>query len=246
MAVLGEFASQVAHEIRNPLTSIKLNLQGLARDARSGQLPAPTAASVDICLLEIDRLDGVVGGVLTLAQTGPVLLTSCRVHGIVREAVRLVGAQASAQSVLIEVDLRAEADVVSGDATRLQGALLNLLLNALAAMPGGGTLRVATESTGTDVAASLLRLHVIDTGSGIRPGDQERIFRPFHTTRTGGTGLGLPIARRTVEAHGGRLTLVERPAGARGAEFLIELPLASPPADMTTESAGAREPGRDA
>jgi signal transduction histidine kinase len=230
MAVVGEFASQIAHEIRNPLTSIKLNLQGLARDARLGRVPPDSAAAVDICLLEIERLDGVVGGVLTLAQITPTHVARASGHAIVRDALRVVAAQASASEVEIETAFRAADDAVECDATRLHAALLNLFLNALAAMPNGGTLRISTETQlGVD-NRRLFQLRIADTGPGVAADDRERIFRPFHTTRAQGTGLGLPIARRTIDAHGGRLLLEDAPPGTVGASFLIELPLTSEPA----------------
>jgi signal transduction histidine kinase len=207
------------------LTSIKLNLQGLARDARTGTLSTPSAEAVAICMLEIDRLDGVVSGVLTLAQTSPAQLGPCSVHRVATDAVRVVSAQAATQGVTVATSLGAERDVVIADAPRLHGAMLNLLLNALAAMPDGGRLVVTTEQS-SDTRPVRLRLRVADTGNGVPDAERERIFRPFHTTRPNGTGLGLPIARRTIEALGGRLTLADRTRDDRGAEFVIELPLA--------------------
>jgi signal transduction histidine kinase len=234
MAVIGEFASRIAHEIRNPLTSIKLNLQGLARDARLGSLPAHNAAAVDICLLEIDRLDGVVGGVLTLAQTAPTNLVPCSLHTIVLESLRVVAAQADAQGVIIDTGLHAEPDAVRADGARLHAALLNLLLNALAAMPHGGQLIVST-SVGSDGSSDRLFVRVRDSGAGVPPGERDRIFRPFHTTRPNGTGLGLPIARRTIEALGGRLTLSDDSPEHAGAEFVVELPVTNQCTNACTE-----------
>ena len=229
MAVIGEFASQISHEIRNPLTSIKLNLQGLARDAQAGRVPPDAAAAVDICLLEIERLDSVVGGVLTLAQTAPTQVVRASVHAIVRDALRVISAQATASGIRIETRLDSTTDAVDCDAARVHAALLNILLNALAAMPNGGTLRASTDSfTGAD-GQRRLHLRIEDTGPGVAPQDRDRIFRPFHTTKPNGTGLGLPIARRTIDAHGGRLTLEDNPPGARGASFLIDLPLTAEP-----------------
>jgi signal transduction histidine kinase len=230
MAVVGEFASQIAHEIRNPLTSIKLNLQGLARDARTGRVPPDSAAAVDICLLEIERLDGVVGGVLTLAQTTPTHLVRASVHAIVRDALRVISAQASASGVQIETELRSTADAVECDPARLHAALLNIVLNALAAMPNGGRLRASTETLVEANGQRRLLLRISDTGPGVAVDDRDRIFRPFHTTRPNGTGLGLPIARRTIDAHGGHLTLEHNRSGVTGATFLVDLPSSTQPA----------------
>jgi signal transduction histidine kinase len=225
LAIVGEFASQIAHEIRNPLTSMKLNLQGLARDARSGDFPPIASASLDICLREVGRLDHVVSGVLALAQTGAGESTRYSLNALAEESLRLIAEQAAAQRVSIRSELGAGADVVVVDAARFQGALLNLLLNALAAMPTGGTLTIRTDATLVD-GSRFARLHVVDTGPGIAPDAREQVFRPFHTSRRGGTGLGLPIARRTVEADGGRLLLADSPHGM-GAWFIVELPLAT-------------------
>jgi signal transduction histidine kinase len=226
LAIIGEFASQIAHEIRNPLTSIKLNLQGLARDARSGDFPATSSTSIDISLREIDRLDQVVGGVLALAQSEPVDTALCSLNSLVDQSLRLIREQSAVQRVSILSELEANPDIVRADASRLQGAVLNLVLNALAAMPAGGTLTVRTDVTLSDGRPSV-RLHVIDTGAGIEPDARERIFRPFYTSRPTGTGLGLPIARRTVEAHGGRLVLAESLQDGTGARFILELPIAT-------------------
>jgi len=225
LAILGEFASQIAHEIRNPLTSIKLNLQGLARDARSGGVSMTSSASIDICLREIARLDQVVGGVLALAHSAPADRAPSSLNSIAEQSLRLISEQAAAQGVSIRAELSADPDIVLADASRLQGAVLNLVLNALAAMPAGGTLTVRTGTSSVD-GASTVQLHVVDTGPGIEHEAREHIFRPFHTSRPGGTGLGLPIARRTFEGHGGRLVLRDAPADGIGACFVVELPLA--------------------
>ncbi|PYP75417.1 MAG: hypothetical protein DMD35_21495 [Gemmatimonadetes bacterium] len=233
LAIVGEFASQIAHEIRNPLTSMKLNLQGLARDARAGDVPRTSSASIDICLREIGRLDQVVGGVLALAQSGPSDSVPCSLNSLAEESLRLIAEQATVQQVSIQAELGATPDIVVADASRLQGAILNLVLNALAAMPAGGTLTVRTDVTLLDGPRSV-RLHVIDTGSGIAQEARERVFLPFHSSRPGGTGLGLPIARRTVEAHGGRLVLADSRPRETGAWFIVELPLATESAAIST------------
>ena len=236
LAILGEFASHVAHEIRNPLTSIKLNLQGLARDARSGDVSTTSSTSIDICLREIGRLDQVVGGVLALAHSGPAESAPCSLNSLAEQSLRLIADQAAAQRVSIVTELDASPDSVLADDSRMQGAILNLVLNALAAMPAGGTLTVRSDVLLLDGRRSV-RLHVIDTGAGIERDAREHVFRPFHTSRPGGTGLGLPIARRTVEAHGGRLMLADSLAGQTGAWFVMELPLAT---EITAASAAAR------
>lgn len=219
LAVLGEFAAQLSHEVRNPLTSIKLNLQKIERTQREGAPAEAMARPLEIALREVDRLDGVVRGVLHLARMDGGERRPVSLHVLVSEAVELVGDQARAQRVAITTNLAAPRDVVTVDATRIKGALLNLLINGLEAMPAGGNLAIA--STGNDES---IRLVVSDTGPGIAADQRTAIFRPFATTKPGGTGLGLPLARRALEEHGGTIVADEN-AGARGARIVLTLPV---------------------
>jgi signal transduction histidine kinase len=224
MAAIGEFAAHVSHEIRNPLTSLKLNLQGLQRDVQSGHVPSDCARPVEICLREIQRLDEVAAGVLRLGRPGPVEHEPCPIHALLDDALEVVDAQLGEQNVSVERTCEAGDDLVSGDAEALKAAFLNLLLNAAEAMPDGGTLWVSTRGpTDRDV----LEVRIADDGPGIPPEARARVFQPFVSTKRGGTGLGLPLALRTFEEHGGRLTIAPEPRAGRGTEFLIELPLSS-------------------
>lgn len=215
MAILGEFAAQLSHEIRNPLTSIKLNLQKLGRSADT--IPRGAATSLGIALREVGRLDQVVRSVLELARQETGTREPGSVHETAREAVEVVADQARAQGVRLQMSLEASADEVMMSQVRIKGALLNLLLNALEAMPSGGELVVRSSS-----AAGVFRLTVSDTGPGVSAGERNSIFRPFATTKEGGTGLGLPLARRAIEEHGGSLSLEDSESGA---QFAITLPL---------------------
>jgi signal transduction histidine kinase len=220
MAVLGQFAAQLSHEIRNPLTSIKLNLQKIERTARDGRMPEETARPLEIALREVARLDGVVRGVLDLTRERAQGAERTSLHRLADEALDVAGAQAEAQGVAIERAYAADLDSVHVDPGQAKGAILNLLLNALDVMPDGGTIRVESSRAGDRIALS-----VRDSGPGVAPEMRDGIFRLFFTTRPTGTGLGLPLARRIAEDHGGTLTLDEAP-GARGARFVFELPLA--------------------
>jgi signal transduction histidine kinase len=124
MAVLGEFAAQLSHEIRNPLTAIKINLQGLARDADSGLLPADSARSLEIALREVDRLDGVVHGVLRMGRV-PATRSPYALHDAVYGVVSLLGRQAADRAVVLSTDLAARCDTVMGDADAMRGGLVN-------------------------------------------------------------------------------------------------------------------------
>lgn len=227
MVALGELASHVSHEIRNPLSSIKLNLQSIERETRDGSAPADLPEVVRLCLRETNRLEGTVRGVLRLAGTGAPILAPCAVHDVVRDALETVKPQYETRGTIVELDLGAVSDEVRGDAVQLRGVVLNLLLNAHDAMRStGGLLAIRSEVAGDGANGQVLRVRFIDDGPGVPPEDRERIFQPFYTTKQTGTGIGLPLAARVIEAHGGRLYLERSSELTRGAEFVMELPLA--------------------
>ena len=217
MAVLGEFAAHLSHEVRNPLTSIKLNLQKLERDQREGRLPESATVPLGIALRESARLDDVVRGVLDLTRSGPTSHESASLNAVVGEALEVVAPQAEAIGVRIERRPEAVSDQVVMDRSAVKGAVLNLCLNAIEAMPSGGTLTVRTSSGG-----GLVTVTIGDTGPGVPEDLRDRIFQPFFTRREGGTGLGLPLAKRAVEESGGTLALSPNPGP--GAEFTITFP----------------------
>ena len=222
MAAIGEFAAHVSHEIRNPLTSLKLNLQSLERDVESGHVPADCARPVEICLREIKRLDEVATGVLQLGRSKPLARDPCRIHGLLDDALEVVDAQLADQGVKVKRQYEAPRDLVAGDAEGLKAAFLNLLLNAAEALPGGGTIWVSTAGP-TD--PERLEVRIADDGPGIPAETREKVLEPFVSTKSGGTGLGLPLALRTFEEHGGKLAIASEPHEGSGAEFVIELPL---------------------
>ncbi len=229
MVVVGQFAAQLSHEIRNPLTSLKLNLQSIGRDAEAAALPPATLRPIQISLREIERLDRVARGALRLGRQAPLEKVPCRLHVVAREALELVRPQLEQQHVALAATLAAPDDLVRADPAALQAVILNLLLNAVEAMPGGGTLSVGSApAPPSERAAPAIRLWVGDTGPGVPHDLRERIFDPFYSTKPQGTGFGLPVALRTIEEHGGRLTLEAVEQGGSGATFTVELPLAEP------------------
>jgi signal transduction histidine kinase len=244
LATMGEFAAKVSHEIRNPLSSIRLNLQGIEREVRKGRVPEDLAEPVQTCLQEVDRLNGVVSGILGLARQQPLRQRRCSLHGVGDGAVALLESQLKARGVEIRRSWKAARDDVIGDEGQLRAALINLLLNAADAMPGGGGVHLWTES-GWDEERSMdvVRLHVADEGPGVGLELHDEIFRPFATTKPNGTGLGLPVARRTAEQHGGALYLAHRSALERGADFVLLLPLAAAAGHAAARSAPVNDAG---
>jgi signal transduction histidine kinase len=244
MAVIGELASHLAHEIRNPLSSIKLNLQSLAREVDRGDLPEDTAGEIEICLREVGRLERVVSSVLQLGRSRPPEITAAgSLHTVVQEAVELVGPELTRHGVTVETRLDAR-DTVSADMGQLKGVFLNLFLNAADAMPNGGTLRVW--SVNSDSSGPVVEVHVADDGSGIPPAVRDRIFEPFFTTKPDGSGIGLSVALRTVEDHGGRLYFDMHSELDTGTEFVVELPLSQDDDGSEPEEAQAPSRGPEA
>ena len=221
LAAIGEFAAELSHEIRNPLTALKLNLQRIERSVRGERDPASAAGPLAISLREIDRLDRVVSGILNLGRPRAGTRLGVQLRAVAEQALAVIREQARAQQVEITTEFQASDDIAV-DPEELRAALINLLVNALEAMPAGGTLRVWTESAGT--GGESVALYVEDSGGGIPAVQRDHLFRPFHTTKPRGTGLGLAAALRTVEAHGGTLLLVE-PRHGTGAAFRIQLPV---------------------
>ena len=238
MAAVGEFASQLSHEIRNPLTSVKLNLQRLERGIRGGGIPETYAEPVEICLGEVERLERVVRGALSMARTGPLRRDVCYVQDEVEGALQVLSQQLEEQGIQVETMYQAEDDRVSGDNEQLKGVFLNLLLNAMDAMPNGGRLGVstATEDGPAATRPSVIRIRVTDEGPGVLPELRERIFEPFFSTKEDGTGFGLALAQQIVEEHQGRLELETDGQGGGGAQFVVELPLVRVGESITTSA----------
>lgn len=220
LATLGNMAAAVAHEIRNPLNAVSMGLQRLRAEFQ----PAPGeeyGRLIGLMRGEVTRLNAIVEEFLALAR--PVTLTPAptRIDLLLRELTALLEAQARSAEVRIVVEAPAALPPVPVDPDRLKQALLNLALNALQAMTGGGTLTFAAAHAG-----DRLTLTVVDTGAGIPADVRPRLFEPYVTSKPDGLGLGLAIARRIVEAHGGRIDAESEPG--RGSRFRITLPLDGP------------------
>ncbi|MDT4897597.1 MAG: hypothetical protein QOH25_2674 [Acidobacteriota bacterium] len=219
LSALGRLTAGVAHEVRNPLAAIKLKVQ-MARRARNA--PERLDDTFRVITEEIDRLDALVRRLLEFGRIQPVEQTQLDLGELVQRRAAFFNDVAERAGVKIETRVPTDTVIVEGDDQRLAQVLDNLIQNALSAMPGGGRLKLSCEAVTTEDGLAVARLTVEDTGRGISPENQERIFEPFFTGRETGTGLGLAIAREIVEAHGGRINFVSREAP--GAFFLIELP----------------------
>ena len=214
VAAVGEFASALAHEVRNPLTSIRLDLQRAAERLPEGE---PPRELVERALSEVRRLDATVGGSLAMARSGRLELRPLDPTDPARAAAVAAAPRFQEKGAILELPpTAASAPMVLADAAALEQVILNLLLNAADALRPGGRARVGIEAARDEV-----RVLVEDEGEGIPTGKLPRIFEPFYSTRPEGTGLGLPVAQRLAQAMGGRLEVAPRPGGGTAASLVL-------------------------
>jgi PAS domain S-box-containing protein len=226
LEALGELSAVIAHEVRNPLGVIFNSLGSLRR--LTGAV-GDTRMLLDIVGEEADRLNRIVGDLLDFARHAPPQLAPDHLEQVVEEAVSVAVALPTPGLEVVR-SLGAPLPVVALDAGQVRQAVLNLVVNAVQAMPGGGRLTVRTLLEGATAV-----VEVEDTGPGIPELVRARIFEPFFTTKASGTGLGLPVVKRIVEGHGGELRLRTGPAGSC---FSMRFPLVHPPSATPASGAG--------
>ena len=214
LAAVGNLAAGVAHEIRNPLSSIR----GYATYFGTKFVPgSEDRQAADIMVREVDRLNRVISELIEFARPSDLKRRPVRLVDLAAHAARLTRPDALARGVVVELPDAAESPEVLADPDRLTQALLNLCINAIQAMDSGGVMRLSV-GTAPDGRAFI---EVADTGVGIDPDERDRVFDPYYTTKPRGTGLGLPIAHKIVVAHGGEIRLARRPEGGTSARVFL-------------------------
>ena len=217
---LAELAGSLAHEIKNPLSVIHMNIDLLSEDL--AEVDGPTSRRllnrVDIVRGQCVRMEALLRDFLRYTRLQDIDLVSGSLNDQVETVLRAYQAQADAKRIRVEKYLDPDLPVIALHSDSLQAALMNLVKNALEAMDEGGQLVVRTYATRTSVA-----LDLIDDGSGVDDNTVLHMFEPFYTTKDGGSGLGLPTARKIIEAHGGRIS-VQSEVG-RGTKFVLEFPI---------------------
>lgn len=228
LAGIGRLAAGVAHEVRNPLGVIRASASMAQESFESAS--DPYRALGFVCE-ETDRLDRLIQSLLTFAKPQAIECVETDVTKVIDRAVELARAEAREHAVALEVDVAPGLPTLWADPDRLSQALYGLTLNAIQALaasqaadaePGSAPTPRVVIRAGSD--GDVMRLEVSDTGPGIPLAMREQVFEPFVTTRDTGTGLGLPMALRMIEAQGGALALAP-PAAEGGACFRIEFPL---------------------
>ena len=218
LATLGELATGLAHEIRNPLAGIAGVIEIIGRD-----LPptSPAREMVKDVRIEINQINRILTDLLETARPHPPRMMRSNLNTTVEHAVMLARQQVLSQPIRIELEQAIDLDEVEHDSDQIHQVVLNLLLNAVQAIDGAGTVRVIIGSR-DDCA----RITVTDTGRGIPEQQISQIFRPFYTTRGNGTGLGLSLVRRIVDEHHGQIHVSSEMG--KGSTFEVLLPFTAP------------------
>jgi len=218
LSVLGELSAALAHEIRNPLGSIKGAAEILRDDYRPGDRKYEF---LEILVGETERLDRVVEEFLRLARPRTVESGVCDVMEELRNMITLVSAEAKRRGVELKLE-PAALPGVTGDREKLRQAFLNIILNGLQATLPGGKVTITASSAHDAAAGGQVEICFIDTGAGIDSATLARIFDPFFTTKEGGTGLGLAITEKIIAGHGGSIDVESEPG--RGTTVKVTIP----------------------
>jgi len=216
---LAQLAGSLAHEIKNPLSVIRMNMELLAEDFANAETPRERRAlsKIEMVSRQCTRLENLLTDFMRFSRVRTLDLRPGSLNDQIERVLDLFSAQASEAGIEIVRYLDPDLPSIRLESETLQAALVNLVKNAIEAMPGGGQLIARTRLTRTGVA-----LDLIDTGVGMDEKTAMRMFDAFYTTKNGGTGLGLPTARKIIEAHGGFIA-VHSEVG-RGTQFTLEFP----------------------
>jgi two-component system sensor histidine kinase HydH len=215
LAAIGGLAAGVAHEIRNPLSSIK----GIATYFKNKfDEDSSDKEMAGVMIQEVDRLNRVISELLEFARPPEIKLKKTDVNSLIEHSVRLIEKEASSKDIAIKLDLSQQPLPAEIDSDRFSQCLLNLYLNSLQAMEKGGQLSIKDSLTDD----SHIIIEIKDTGSGIKAENLNKIFDPYYTTKTKGTGLGLAIVHKIIEAHNGNIKV--RSAPGQGTTFIIGIP----------------------
>ena len=230
LAELGSLTSGLAHEIKNPLSSVVLNAQLVEEAMRDLEAPEDEKESVvrrsEALVREAERLRTILTDFLQFAGRVRLDREPQDLRNVVEDLVDFFHPQADAAGVVLRADLPSREILVAIDAALLKQALLNLMINAVHAMESNPPERPRELLVRLSPSEDLVSVHVIDSGPGVPAEDREKIFHPYVSSTTGGTGLGLPTTRRIVEEHGGRIDL--EVLEGRGSDFVVVLPADQP------------------
>ncbi len=215
IAALGRAAAQVAHEVKNPLAG--LLLYSLHLKSKLGESSKSEAVLVDKIVDTINHLTDRVEQILGFARPLNLTRSSGNLNRIVHDVLELLQPQITANKIDVRLSLSEQASSVMIDESSMRGVLMNLILNAIEAMPNGGRLSVTSQRTD-----DTLLLEIVNTGRGISEEVAKNIFEPFYTTKQQGLGLGMPYAKKIIEQHGGTISVASQPG--EGTTISVALP----------------------
>jgi signal transduction histidine kinase len=215
LSTLGEMAAVLAHEIRNPLGSIRGTAEILRDDYRPGD---PKHEFIEIQIKETERLNHVVEDFLRMARQQPLEMRDCSIREELETIVTLVAKDAQDRGVSLRLEPNVEQAVIRGDGEKLRQGFLNIVINALQATPSGGSVSISLNKVESGFV-----INFRDSGPGISPENLQRIFEPFYTTKPDGTGLGLAVTRKIIDGHGGTMDI--KSETGRGTTVSVRLPL---------------------
>lgn len=215
LAAVGELAAGVAHELRNPLTSVKLLLQHAARQPQDARI---SDSQLELILREIGRMEATIQGLLDFSRAPTLNRVVHDLKDTLARSINLVDGRLRQAGIQLSTAICADPLWVNGDSEQLNQVFVNLLINSIEAMPSGGQLRIAARPGG-DQSAEVV---VMDSGGGIAPEIMSRLFEPFATSKERGTGLGLAVSNRIIRDHDGKILVQNMPD--QGASFTVILP----------------------
>jgi signal transduction histidine kinase len=232
---LGKLTGELAHELKNPLSTIKVNLKLIreelesAKSAEAGRTDRERSSQeftralrkIAVVEKETDRLEQILEGFLRYIARPELQLASVDISSLIGDMIDFYSPQAQGHSIIIRQQLYDKPLVCKADEGMLKQAMLNLFINAQQAMSGGGELLIRTDRQKKDAV-----IQISDTGSGIAGDKLENIFDVYYSSRPQGSGLGLPTAKKIVEAHNGSISVDSEPG--KGTSFTIKLPLQKP------------------
>lgn len=215
LSALGEMAAGISHEIRNPLGIIRSSAELLKKKVTKID---PTNTMPDIIVEESSRLNSIITDFINFAKPGSPNLNPCRIEEVIEKNITFLSMQMEEKGYTIQKDYQNFLPEIHADADMLYQSFLNILINAMQAMPGGGTIAVSIRSNG-----KIVSINFEDEGQGIADEILEKIWDPFFTTKEMGTGLGLGMVKNIIESHGGNIQIVNRTEG--GTQVTVELPV---------------------
>ena len=217
LAAVGRMAAGVAHEVRNPLSSIK-GLALLLKDKFSRE--SKEFETTGLLIQEVERMNRTISELLSFARPATLNLQPVDLEELLSDSLQLVSADTASEHIQTSLHCDRDLPTISADRDRLSQVFINILLNSVQAMEEGGTLAI---TAGTDATGKQVELRFVDSGKGIQPEHLSQLFFPYFTTKNGGTGIGLAISQKIIADHGGNIRLES--VQGRGTTVIVELPV---------------------